>query len=463
MKKSVITPILLTVVLVSLGVITVITFGNAQTSGTNVGGTIAQDTVWNPANSPYTLTQNVLINNGATLTIKPGTTVYLNDHSIEVKGTLNAIGASNNQINFIALTPTLWSSLGVIYFMPGSSSWNEQTQTGSTIQYSVITYNQPCPAIYVDSSSPKISNCYITDPYPNYSFGEAVEIQCSTNNTASPIIANNAIIDCAYIGIYDGGNGGSSLICGNYIYDSQFGIMSASKGTLTENLFVNNQCGVSLADIWVNGTEATNIINRSVLNNTFVDNDIGIGDGTFYNATGIMYNNFENNILNLQSGSGPIFFNTQFLDTPYNWWGTTDMQAINQSINCPELTLNIQPILTAPNPNAPSQNYDPVPTPSPSPSVTPSPTTTSSATPNPSSTATPLATPAATQAPASYSTSNPTPQATSTPSQRLNNSNSSPSPSPSAPEYPSTAIVISSLVATSIATVGIAKKHTRKS
>jgi hypothetical protein len=72
-------------------------FGNAQATS-NVSGIINTNTTWTKANSPYTLTGNVLVDNKVTLTIEPGTTVNLEGYYIMVNGTLKAKGTSANPI-----------------------------------------------------------------------------------------------------------------------------------------------------------------------------------------------------------------------------------------------------------------------------------------------------------------------------------------------------------------------------
>jgi hypothetical protein len=78
-------------------------YGSDTTSATTgeVHGTITQDTTWTAANSPYTLTGDLLrIYDGATLTIAGGVQVssnniprYWSDISVREKGTLNADGS----------------------------------------------------------------------------------------------------------------------------------------------------------------------------------------------------------------------------------------------------------------------------------------------------------------------------------------------------------------------------------
>jgi len=67
---------------------------------TNVDGTVSSDTTWTPANSPYNLVGNVTVDNGVTLTVQPGASVYMNGFYIVVNGTLHAVGDVDNQIRF---------------------------------------------------------------------------------------------------------------------------------------------------------------------------------------------------------------------------------------------------------------------------------------------------------------------------------------------------------------------------
>ena len=46
---------------------------------TNVSGTIATDTTWSWAYSPYVVTDNVTVNSGVTLTVEPGVIVKFNE------------------------------------------------------------------------------------------------------------------------------------------------------------------------------------------------------------------------------------------------------------------------------------------------------------------------------------------------------------------------------------------------
>ncbi len=83
-------------------------------SDTNVSGTIAVDTTWNLADSPYIVTGDVIVNGGITLAIDPGVEVkFDNDKSLVVYGILNAVGTSGQRISFTGTTeePDWWKCI----------------------------------------------------------------------------------------------------------------------------------------------------------------------------------------------------------------------------------------------------------------------------------------------------------------------------------------------------------------
>lgn len=98
-KKIVLTAILLSALLVS-SLAGAMRYSVAQTS-TQVGGIIDSDATWTLANSPYSLTGDVQVSNGTTLTIEAGVTVNFDSYFMNVSGTLIAVG---NQTSKIAMT-----------------------------------------------------------------------------------------------------------------------------------------------------------------------------------------------------------------------------------------------------------------------------------------------------------------------------------------------------------------------
>ena len=102
-------------------------------------------------------------------------------------------------------------------------------------------------------------------------------------------------------------------------------------------LITNNTCGILSAS--------------KIQNNTITNNFVGVAAG---GAT-LTYNNIYGNTISLNNTSSGDW------NATYNWWGTMDIAEINQTI-CDyknDFTLgrvNFVPMLTAPNPNAPSVN-----------------------------------------------------------------------------------------------------------
>jgi predicted secreted protein with PEFG-CTERM motif len=164
--------------------------------------------------------------------------------------------------------------------------------------------------------------------------------------------------------------------------------------TVENNIITGNSYGIGISLTDVNGGLGQQYC-PTILNNTVSGNSIGIYlNGFGYTATPIIkYNNLQSNSnysFDLQESNNA--------DLSNNWWGTTNQQAINQSIYDFKDDFNLgvvtfTPFLTAPNPQAPSA-FNPI--------VTPSPTATSTPTQNPTST--PTSSPTLSSTPTSAST-----------------------------------------------------------
>lgn len=181
--KAFLSAFLIALMISGLAFVSCVHFSAAQ-SGTNVTGIINSDTTWTQANSPYTLTGNVLVNNGVTLTIQAGVTVNMDVNSLQVNGTLVAIGTSTNEINFNG---------GPIAFTSVSNGWNNQNSSGCIIENSIINSGVGLPA--------------------NMGFSPVIDIQ-----NASPLMNNDTIVGMTSVGnvaIYV--NNGSPIISNSII------------------------------------------------------------------------------------------------------------------------------------------------------------------------------------------------------------------------------------------------------
>ncbi|MCL4430157.1 MAG: hypothetical protein M1167_05335 [Chloroflexi bacterium] len=404
-------------------------------ASTPVSGTINVDTTWTQANSPYTLTGTVLVNSGVTLTIQPGVTVDLGSYFLQVSGTLNAEGTSDNQIVFT--TGSFYSSARVI-FNSVSAPWNEAAGSGCVIKNAVFNV----VAVYITGGSPKISNSYFTNSFYTALSGLGGSplivnnaFNCKTSaisfSSGSPTISYN-FIKCTIASGASGINTGSAsaYISDNNITSCYYGVYATGNATITGNLITSSQFGVY-------SNNALGTLDHNIISN----NSIGVlGGGAIWSNT--VGNNSAGIIVNVASCNitqNNLFNNTQYnvgaptsssINATYNWWGTTDVAAINQTVydskNVTSYgTVNFVPFLTAPNPNAPaleSINYVPAPTPTPIPTPIPNPTPTLYPTPtlspppptntslSPTSTPTPPPTPTPTPSPTPVPTPTPTPK-----------------------------------------------------
>jgi parallel beta-helix repeat protein len=326
-------------------------FGKVQAS-TEVTGVISSDTTWTKANSPYILTGPVGVAEGVTLTIEPGVTVYLNDTYLLVNGTLYARGTSTNKISLQCNGTSLgflYGSIPVIQFTSASISWNEQTNTGSIIENAVISSTQESHTISIVDTSPKINNNTVI----NTGGQRAIWIE-----RGAPIISNNTI-SSTFSGITISGSSflpssGDAHISDNIVSRCEVGIEVYSGSPIIEhNLIINNNGN----KINGNGGIRVDYVGTTpiIRNNTIVKNSVGINVLDSPSPT-IEFNNiYDNNEYSvyLYSGSGSN------IDATYNWWGTTDTQAINQTIRDyhEDFTLgevSFVPFLTQLNPKAPT-------------------------------------------------------------------------------------------------------------
>ena len=405
MRKSLLIAFLISLMISGLAFVGSIHFGAAQ-SGTSFNGIITSDTTWTQAASPYSLTGPVAVDSGATLTIQPGVTVNIYSY-IQVNGTLIAIGTSTSQITFNG-------GYGVqIIFTPVANGWNKQTGSGCIIENAQVlcdvntnvplnfnTDFMPDNTLSVDAPSMITNNVFVlnlalqgSSTVTNNIIGQITtesgspiisnntidaELGPTSNteiaisaNAGSVVISNDAIFGTVEI------NEPSAIISGNTIkpkpYQIAANIIQPAQTELFPGIFLlgNNNCYIynNFISGGTSGIETDpSFENLIIQNNTITNNSIGI----YVDAQNIQniptspiinYNNIQNNsqysIYWLASLNG---------NASYNFWGTTDIPTINQTIydyknNFNAGTVTFTPILTSPNSEAMPNPNEPIPTP----------------------------------------------------------------------------------------------------
>jgi hypothetical protein len=151
-------------------------------------GTLATNTTWTAAGGPYRITANLIVPAGITLTIQPGTTVYVaSGVTIQVNGTgkINAVGTDTQRIVF-AKEPTATGNWGSLDFINTSvesqlsyvnfsdcggttiGGHNAQCHANNAIVFFDHLYFPPTPVIEFisfDASSFIVQNSYFST-YP---------------------------------------------------------------------------------------------------------------------------------------------------------------------------------------------------------------------------------------------------------------------------------------------------------
>jgi Predicted solute binding protein len=394
-----------------------------QAAGTSVGRILTSDASWTKNGSPYNLTDNLVVSEGVTLTIEAGVTVNLNSHYMDINGTLQAMGIPTDKIIFNCGSPITYNNFGQIYFTKTSTPWDESTGKGCIIQNDII--NAPKGGELITTvrveSSPKFCNNTIHgvtgDDSMQGPYGLVID-------SGSPIVTGNVFEGNGH-GLSTGGtqlNITGNTFIGNAVALTIILVPSTSI-TIANNSFCDSkETGLAVEyDYYSNEPNGSPNGYLNVTNNLFLNNgaksysagiDLSSKSGSIYitNNTianhrniGVLanllspvvfrQNNIVNNTLNFKYAGTGVF------DAAYNWWGTANPAAINQSIydNKNEFVLGnvtYEPYLKEPNPQAPAVTVPtPIPTPTPMPTVSPEATPTANQTDTPTSTPIPMVTP----------------------------------------------------------------------
>ncbi len=374
-------------------------------SGTqaSVGGNITSNTTWIKANSPYSLTGNVTVDSGATLTIEPGVTIQIpSDCTLQVNGILVARGTSSEKIIFTGGDVSLYGSgSGSVIENAILNPTNLIIDSSATINSNTIIGRGSAnsfEAVLINGGEPSISNnliygadsqrgMRITGGSPTISSNGLMGMIISEgNNVGTPTISHNTIeggISLAQSGAtitnnlitgfkYVNFNGDVESLY-SLIYNSWLGsgisitadytnIQHGKGAVITDNVITGCLDGISILQ---GGTTTIqrNLIINTTRNALHIASDAIISDNTIRNnQKGIVVSNaptltVTNNNLENNGEYSFYLYTGNNIDATSNWWGTNNTQTIENSIwdstfEPYDGTVNINPILTAPNPQA---------------------------------------------------------------------------------------------------------------
>ncbi len=293
---------------------------------TNVSGGIYANTTWYKANSPYIVTDTVVVFPGVTLTIEPGVVVKFDDDMrLEMRQSkLVALGTSTDTITFTSNSGSpLPGSWGEIYL-------NLNGGTKSRFNYCHFQYANM--AFKIHSNVGQDTAAFIT----NSNFSRNV-----TGISSSVIFFT--INSCLFKNNNVAINSGDGFAMANsVISNNQIGVASNAYATLTNCVIDSNILGIRLNT------------RNDVSNCTITNSMIGITDSVYNNFSGdentITQNVIENNTTGIliqgvmeqitcnricNNALYNLRYNVAFGSNglyPNNYWCTTDSAIISSKI-----------------------------------------------------------------------------------------------------------------------------------
>ena len=310
-----------------LKVILSILFYNTLNAQTSVSGGIFSDTVWKLENSPYVVTDDVIVFTNVKLTIEPGVVVeFDNTKEMEIRGgNLQAIGTNINKIIFkpSSQNPSvgIWKGLRFV---------NRSSLDNSKLEFVEISYAD----IAIDTKETQVFN---VDPIWSISNSKfynndiAIDLDSTEeNNFYNCAFENNRIainslnysevLNCIFENNVTGiGNVFDTLIKDNIFRDNTGTALVSFRATIDGNLFQNNNIAFDIKLF----------TNSIVKNNIVTNNNIGF---IVKGESGSPVSDFYNNCIYDNSQYNVKHENNIGLDLTNNFWNTTTSAEIEATI-----------------------------------------------------------------------------------------------------------------------------------
>jgi len=277
------------------GTALIVTAGGGSGGGTHVGGTLTGTTSWTKENNPYIIDSDVIVPNGATLNIGPGTIVKSTGAGagLIVEGTLNAVGTALEPICFTSLKDDVWGDTNGDGSLtsPAAGDWSSWSDAGiyfetggaGSLRYAIVRHSttgvrlsttgavtigndtindNSVHAVHVEGGAPILSANTIRN---NQGYGLCFSSPGFAKNLQSgQILATNGHANAIYVGSGTVGENQTLLNHGvPYVVDGEFRV--AQLKTLTVNpgvvmKFADRYSGIHVEGILgANGTATERI------------------------------------------------------------------------------------------------------------------------------------------------------------------------------------------------------------
>jgi parallel beta-helix repeat protein len=289
-------------------------------AATTVCGTIAADTTWTTAGSPYVLTCNTTVAPGVTLTVNPGVNVAVDPNvALMVQGALDVNGTSAQPVTIgrnVASSP--WSGLQLKTNVGGHATLDWAVLDGAHTGVDVeCCWGHPNPAVLNHVTLTNHTTALGGYAGSNVLINESEIAYNGVGLAAADKFATDTWIHDNTYGVAQGafGGGGERMtVQGCTIEDNQVGVWGSNSVNVTYSLVTGNQVGVQSQS------------NVTIRHNDITANGVGVRITGSSNPT-LTLNNLQGNTTWAVEHLG-----SATISAPNNWWGTTSTPAINALI-----------------------------------------------------------------------------------------------------------------------------------
>jgi len=306
-----------------------ITANFVPSTETTIGGTLSGNTTLFTANSPYTLSSDLIVPAGVTLTMQPGVTILMSaGRHIRVQGILNVAGTAAQNVTIMGRNGDRWGGIS-LEDGSGPSTLAYLIVRGATRGFDPLLYdhaitghNATVTADFIDISDCDLTfymyggSCTVRDSvfYSPYT-GDGIHVKkgavllqrCTIKGNNAPDtdaidfdgVVNGVIQDC-HISRFQGSNSdgidigegcSNILVQGNRIYfnsDKGVSVGQGSTVTMRKNLIVGCNLGVGIKDFGSTATIDQNTFAACGTGVAIYEKNFGKGGGTAFMTNSII-------------------------------------------------------------------------------------------------------------------------------------------------------------------------------